>query len=457
MKDNKIAIFSTFYMFDPAYSLCNCVEDQIRMLIDHDYKIKVLVEESFQNPGGYWKHPNITYGFCPPVQRSNDGELNDNWREDANKLLESLKKELEGYEIVIGHDITLQPAHLIHNVASRMLAEARPDIRWLHWCHSATAPRVKCNKPEVSDLIKPPFPHAFMCYPNDWDRKRVAINYGFELDQVKTVHHPSDFLALMFGNEVDLSEIENEEVRKKIDEKVNYPIRLSKDLVKEFNILNKDVISAYPCRLDRGKQVEWNIRTMAKIKDTGRSVCLIIFDFHSTGGDKVTYREELKRLAKNWGLTEKECVFVSEWRQDTNLHVPREVVQNIKKIADFHMHPSTSETYSLVVQESMMWRNLCVLNHHTPYMRDIYGSANVLYEPMNSSVNCLMGEDGSTSINIHEEQKHFENIAKKIIYMIEKANPVIMQWRFIRQHRGKDYIFTKELEPLFYLPNEFKK
>ncbi len=430
------------------------MEDQIKMLVDHDYKIKVLVEETFQNPGGYWKHPNITYGFCPAVQRSNDGELNDQWQEDVNKLFEAIKKELEGYEIVIGHDITLQPAHLIHNVAARRLAEVRPDIRWLHWCHSSTAPHVRCNKPEVSELIKNAFPHAFMCYPNDWDRKRVAINYGFELDQVKCVHHPSDFLSLMFGDELRFDEIPNltEETKKWLDENVNYPIRISKDLVKEFDILNKDVISAYPCRLDRGKQVEWNIRTMAAIKKLGRSVCLVVFDFHSTGGDKVVYREELKRLAKNWGLTEQECVFVSEWRKDTEYHVPRQTVQNLKKIADFHMHPSTSETYSLVVQESMIWRNLCVLNHHTPYMRDIYGSANVIYEPMNSAVNVLMGEDGASNINIHDEPKHFENIAKKILYMIERANPVINQWRFIRQHRSTDYIFIHELEPLFFAP-----
>jgi len=117
------------------------------------------------------------------------------------------------------------------------------------------------------------------------------------------------------------------------------------------------------------------------------------------------------------------------------------------------MHPSTSETYSLVVQESMIWRNFCVLNHHTPYMRDIYGSKNVLYEPMGAAVNALMGEDGSTNINIHDPDKHFENLAKKILYMLEQANPVIDQWRFIRKFRNIEYVFKHELEPLLYFDN----
>ena len=114
------------------------------------------------------------------------------------------------------------------------------------------------------------------------------------------------------------------------------------------------------------------------------------------------------------------------------------------------MHPSTSETYSLVVQESMIWKNLCVLNHHFPPMRDIYGSKNVLYEEFGSAVNSLTGENGATNINIYDQPKHFENLANRILYHIEVANPVINQWRFIRQTKSLKYIFRTQLEPLLY-------
>lgn len=451
MKNNRVAIFTTFYEFDSAYSLCDVVEDQIRMFVDNGYKIKLIVDEEFKIPSGYWSHPNVSYGYTPHnIQRSNEGVLKEGWEKEVDSFYKALKKELEGYKVCIAHDVVLQPAHLIHNIASRRLAGERPDLRWLHWSHSATAPSVRCSNDEANKIIQSKFPNAFMCYPNDWDRKRVAMNYKYEMDEVKCVHHPSDFMSLLFGDEVDLSKIENEEVRNDIDKQVNYPIRLSKDLVKEYDILNADVISVYPCRLDRGKQPEYLIKTMAKMKELGRSVRCIIFDFHSTGGDKVVYRDELKQIGKAWNLTDKELIFISEWREDTHLHVPRQMVMNLKKIADFHMHPSTSETYSLVVQESMICRNFCVLNHHTPYMRDIYGSKNVLHESFGSAVNMLDGIDGSTNINIHNEQEYFDGLAKRVLYFIEIANPVISQWRFIRKTKSIDHIFKTQLEPLLY-------
>lgn len=438
MKENKVAILTSYYDHDPGYSLINCTEDQLRMFCDNDYKIKLFVDSVFRNPGGYWAHPNITYAFLPPVQRSNEGQLNDKWKEETDAVYDCLKKELEGYKVVLSHDLVLQPAELIYNYAARRLAKERDDLRWLNWCHSPTQAVVNCNIQEISDVIKEKFPNSFICYPNDWDRKRVAINHKLELDEVKCVHHPSDFVSLLCGDAEDMSE------------KGLKTLNLTRDFVKEFDLWNADVISVYPCRLDRGKQPEFNIKTMAKIKETGRSVLMVIFDFHSTGGDKVIYREELKQTARAWGLTEKECVFVSEWRPETNYNVPRQFIMNLKKFSDFHMHSSNTETYSLVCQESVATKNFLVLNHHLPVMRDIYGSESVLYETFGSTVDSLTGENGSTSLQIHDEKTEFENRAKRILYWIEN-NPVLAEWRFIRKHRNLNYVFRQELEPLLFV------
>lgn len=448
MKNNKVCIFTTFYDADQGYSLVHCVEDQLRMFLDNDYKIKVLVDEAFKIPERkYWKHPNLSYGYLPAVSRSNEGQLPDDWKEQVDKMYLALKDELRDYKVVIPHDVMLQPAHLIFNVASRRLAE-EVDLRWLHWSHSPTQPALMCNIPEVSQIISRKFPNSFMCYPNDWDRKRVAMNYGVEIDEVKAVHHPSDFCQLLFGDEINLEGYDlTDENKAKLDRQVNYANRLSRELIEEYDILSADVISVYPCRLDRGKQPEFNIKTMAQIKSTGRSVRMIIFDFHSTGGDKVFYREELKRIGKEWGLTDRELIFISEWRPETNYNVPRQMIMNLKKIADFHMHSSNTETYSLVVQESMIARNFCVLNFQMPVMQDIYGNKNCLYEPFGSSVDIMTGENGNTTLTIHDEKTHFLNLAMKVIYFIE-TNPVINQWRFIRQKRSINYIFKNELEPL---------
>lgn len=437
MKDNKVAIFTSFYDFDPGYSLILCVEDQLRMFIDNDYKIKLFVDHVFRNPGGVWAHPNITYAFLPPAQRSNEGDLNDKWQNEVTAIYDHLKSELEGYKVVLTHDMILQPAELIYNAAGRKLASERNDLRWLHWCHSPTQAAVNCNIPEIKELISQKFPNSFICYPNDWDRKRVALNHKLELDEIKCVHHPSDFVSLLCGDEEDMSE------------KGLKTLNLTKDFVKEFDLFNADVISVYPCRLDRGKQPEFNIKTMAKMKEMGRKVLMVIFDFHSTGGDKVVYREELKQIARAWGLTEKECVFISEWREETRYNVPRQFIMNLKKMSDFHMHSSNTETYSLVCQESIATKNFMVLNHHLPVMRDIYGSKNALFENFGSTVNIMDGENGSTTLNIHDEQLEFINRANRILYFLEN-NPVLSEWRFIRQKRNTDFVFKNELEPLLY-------
>jgi len=221
MRDNQVAILTTFYQVDTAYSLCNVVEDQLKMFTMHDYKIKLLVDEELNENllTGVWKHPNITIQKFMKVNRSNEGILPGDFAEQAEKLYQQLREILKDVKVVIAHDVILQPAHIIHNIACRRVAEERFDLRWLHWCHSSTAPQIRCSSEDAKKIINQKFPNSIACYPNDWDKKRVALNYGYELNEVKVVHHPSDFLELMFGKEINFDEIPNlsEEARKVLE------------------------------------------------------------------------------------------------------------------------------------------------------------------------------------------------------------------------------------------------
>jgi len=425
-KKPRVAILTTFHDHDPAYSLCNVVADQLTMFTDAGYAVRLFVTEQFKNPQGVWAHELVDLRHIPVVQCDNDGNLNDAYQAEADKMEQFLAKELDGIDVVLTHDIIHQPSHLIHNIACRKFADKREDLRCLHWVHSASAPQVLCNKPEVRDFIASKFPHSFICYPNAWSRALVARNFGFEQDEVKTVHHPTDICSFFDFHP------------------------LSRALVKEFKMLEADVICAYPCRLDRGKQPEVNIKIMACLKKMGRRVKLVLFDFHSTGGDKVVYRNELKQTAEKWGLVDKDDIlWISEWREETLYHAPREMVKDMKLLSELCIHPSTSETYSLVVQESMLAKNFCLLNHHFPAMRDIYGSRNVLYEPFGGAVNALDMDNGSTNLHISNEQTHFDNLANKVRYFLEN-DWAVAQFRFVRKFRNTDYIFKHELEPLLY-------
>jgi hypothetical protein len=54
----KIAIFTTFYGVDEAYSLCRVVEDQIRMLRRGDDEIILLANDGFK-ASGVWSETTV--------------------------------------------------------------------------------------------------------------------------------------------------------------------------------------------------------------------------------------------------------------------------------------------------------------------------------------------------------------------------------------------------------------
>ena len=83
-------------------------------------------------------------------------------------------------------------------------------------------------------------------------------------------------------------------------------------------------------------------------------------------------------------------------------------------------------------------------------MREIYGSENVIHEEFGSAVNVLTGEAGATNITIYNEEEHFENLAKKILYWIEIGKPVIAEFKKIRKERNFKSVFRKMLEPILY-------
>jgi len=426
----RIAIFTTFTSSDHAYSLNNVVIDQIKMFLRAGYKPVVLVAEGF-NPVGVYGDKDVELRHIPKVFLSNEGKLPDNYYEDSEIMTGSLRELLKDVGVCVTHDIIYQPAHLIHNLASRKVAEERPDLRWLHWIHSATSPNILCNKEEVRMLIKRPFPHAFICYPNQYDRTRVATNFRYEEHLVKYVPHPIDIPEYLGFHEY------------------------TREFVDKYSLIGADMVMVYPVRLDRGKQIQMNIRSMAALKRRDKSVRLIIADFHSTGGDKVTYRAQMKKQGMELGLNENELIFTSDFRDETKGSVPREMIRDLFNISNIFLLPSRSETYSLIAQEASICGNLVILNFDFPAMRSIYGE-HALYFKFSSNVDALTGLDGETLTDYRGGEKYFDDMAAAICYELDN-NRVIGLRDKLRKERNLDYVFKNHFEPLIYgLEEELK-
>jgi hypothetical protein len=290
--NKKIALLTSFSDNQKAYSLNIVVQNQIKMLLLNGYSPTVIVHETFE-PEGIYAHKNVTIVKIPNVPCHNEVRKDETFDEDVDALYQKLKSVLQGIDVVITHDIVYQNACLKHNFASRKIAKEMPHIKWLHWIHSATSPELlNMVRPIFTDeylqLLQTPFPNAKYIYPNTYAVPAVAKNFKVSQEDVRVVPHPTDICGF-FGLSPQVEEI-----------------------VYDKGLLTVDAMATYPIRLDRGKQVQFVIKTMAMLKDFGKSMRVVIVDFHSTGGDKVVYRNELKEVAIDYGLSADELLFTSE-------------------------------------------------------------------------------------------------------------------------------------------------
>lgn len=399
------------------------------MLVSGGYKPTVIVVDGFKAVEMY-AHPDVTLAYIPHFPVDNDGRLPENYQELVEKTKDALIGVLRDVDICITHDVIYQPAHLVHNLASRELAAELPHLQWLHWIHSATSPDILCSVESVRPLLKQPFPNALICYPNYADIPRVAENYGYEEDQVKWVPHPIDVCDYLGFHE------------------------LSRKLVKEKQLLKPDFVFCYPIRLDRGKQPEHIIKILGSLKKKGRTAKLVIMDFHSTGGDKVVYREELKQTAAKWDVLG-DVIFLSEFDQSLQYDAPRQIVRDLMMISSVYIHPSVSETYSLAAQEAALCKNILILNRDFGPMESIYGK-DALYKQFSSALNNVTGRNGSTLWTWldgrrmpypEDEVDYYGFLASNICYYVD-YNMALSEARMIRQERSIEVVFQKYLEPL---------
>lgn len=439
MQNKNVVIFTTFSDIPEAYSLNRVVQDQLKMFLRNGYTPTIIVADSFQAKGIY-ADERVTIKKIPLVPVHNEIKKDETFEDDVTRLATALEEILKDADVVLTHDIIYQNAALKHNFASRRIADKLPNLKWLHWIHSATSPvTLAALRPyfaeEYLQLVTKPFPNSYYVFFNDYSVPRVAKDFGVDEDSVRVVHHPSD-LSEVLGLTDDV-----------------YRLATEKD------IFFADAICIYPVRLDRGKQVQHVIKTMACIKDFGLKVRCIIVDFHSTGGDKLDYRDELKALAIDWGLNQDDLIWTSEFQETWRAEVPYKDTMSLMRLGNVFIMPSVSESYSLITQEAGLNKCIAVLNFDFPPFRDIFGP-NAIYRKYSSNIDMLSGMSGNTNTDygpngISPEERKFHE--KR--YHTETAGMVVSKLRsykdlafstFLRKFRNLDYVFKHELEPLLF-------
>jgi hypothetical protein len=412
------------------------------MLILNGYKPVFMATKGFKAPDNtMYNYPDVEKRYYEPVKKGNS--MNDyvdkkKFVEDADKLVVSFREIMADLDVVITHDVIYQPDGAKHNLAMRMYAKENPKILWLNWVHSATPPAVlaqllKQEDTAYLDLIKEPLSNrSFIVYPNAYDIPRVARAFNVNDPQVQCVNHADDI--------------------------TKYFDPLLEKMIFEKGILDADYVCTYPLRLDRGKQPEYNIKIMNALKQRGNTVRLIFADFHSTGGDKVTYRTELKQLATELGMTKDEVIFLSEipatindkltfpWRTEA----PQKVIFDLQSVSNVFILPSKSETYSLVAQEAMRNGCIMVMNHDFPPLASVYRDYPV-YTKFSANVDSYRdrAEMGDASLNVQfaNEWDYWDLTARRIMARME-TDLSLKERKYVRQTKNLNKIFKTQLEPL---------
>ena len=421
-----VCVLTTFNSYDASYSLNLVAEDQIKMLLIGGYKPILIVNEGFE-PKGAYADERVEIEKVFKATASNDGILPSTWKDEVKKLEVAYQEIFEKHkvDVVITHDLISQPAALVNNMAGREVAKKMPKISWKNFVHSVFSSNVESNILEVSKAGRMPWPNSNLVFPNSYDRSRLARNFNVEEPTVLTVPHPTDVLSFF--------DFEN-------------PLR---KIIEDKNVLDKEVVLVYPCRLDNGKQPHVIIEIAAALKRLGTSVCAIIVDFASTGGAKVDYRNSMKDLAVERGLNDEEAFFLSEQDPVYKYSGTKKTISNLFSISNVFVLPSKSETYSLVAQESALCGNFMILNFDFPVMREIYGSEHPKFFKFSSNIDINTGMDGATNTEYSDPLAYYEDIARYVKFTVRNDRVLAMKTK-IRRERNLAAVFRNYFEPMLY-------
>lgn len=406
----RIGILTDFISHDPAYSLCGVVLNQLKVL-EPDHDITVFVRA---DPTKFAED----YGLADRIVELDPGETGSNKvivTPESDAEIEYLTAQMvthfEGIDVMLTHDIIYQANAWKYHVAIQRYAKINPDLTFIHWVHSSTAWRVKEKTGKFRRELQNPIENSYLVAMHPEEVNRKGSFFGYERDRI-----------LIIPNPIDVMEDYHE---------------YSKAILSD-DFWEADCIMVYPARLDRGKQVEVILEIAEQMIIEGWDTRVIVSDFHSTGGDKVDYRNQ---LIEHYGHF---TTFVSQVMHETSYRVPHQVIMDLFDYADVFIHPSRSESDPLTVPEAMWKRNMLVLNFDLPVFRQYDGRA--IFGKFSSNIDVMTGDQGETNTTYGNRTEYMKTIGRAIAYMIEQ-NMVLKNHREIRKTRTIEAVRHRSLGP----------
>lgn len=351
----KVAILTMFSGLSSTYSLVNVVADQIKMLLEAQVELKILVCETcpdeerrgiFRDPRLEWVKITNTYQGAPIVWHDYSaptGSVHESFYAEADQIAQDYVRHLQDVDVCIMHDILYQGWHLMHNVAIRRAQKSLPGVRFLAFTHSLPVKRPKVLEEPFSARFTP-MPNTRFVYPSCSGLEALARQYDVPLGSCAAVY---DTLPLLEQLSPDAQRVSH-----------------------AAGLLSADIVAVYPARLTPGKRFEKVAALGGAIaRGTELRVKVIFCDFPCADIPGPVYKRTIAMEGRKFGLEEGDVLFTSDLGYEQGF--PRQGVFDLFTLSDLFVCPSYSESFGLTVLEAASRGDFLVLNEAVPALKEL--------------------------------------------------------------------------------------
>ena len=423
----KVAILTMFSGLATTYSLVNVVADQIKMLLEAQVELKLLVSETcpdterwgiFLDPRLEWVKITNTCHGAPIVWHDYSaptGTVHETFYEEAAQIAKDYVRALQDVDVCIMHDILYQGWHLVHNAAIRQAQKSLPGVRFLAFTHS-----LPVSRPQK---LEEPFSFRFTAMPNT---RFVYPSYSGIEALARQYDVPQGSCAVVY-NSLPLLEMLSQDVQK---------------VAGSIDLLNADILAVYPGRLTTGKRFEKVAALAGAIqRKTEQRTRVIFCDFPSADIPGRIYKDTIRMEGQKFGLEAGDMVFTSDLGYEQGF--PRQGVLELFTLSNLFLCPSYSESFGLTVLEAASRGNFLVLNEAVPALKELGDSLGAYF---------MRWDARNFGYDTHEryvpsEQAYYEEHGERIVNFMREDRSLRAKTRVRTQYHGA-WICRNQLMPL---------
>jgi len=307
----------------------------------------------------------------------------------SNRIYKYLKKSLEGFDVLIAHNVltmhyNLPLTYTLHRLADE---DFLPIISWGHDSPYFYDDHPKHLKKEPYKILKQFNPKIHYVVISNY-RKRLFYNLYDKKGKFAVIPNGIDPIAFF--------RLDPHTVR----------------LIKEQRLFNSDFIMVQPSRLHPRKNIELSIKVLKALKSKGINARLLVtgaYDPHESKAKE--YYRKLRSLAKSLNV-ERDVLLLAEYKFESGeyLSPDRITIRDLYLIADILFMPSSHEGFGIPLLESGMIK-LPIVCSDIPPFKEI-GKRNVCFFSLKDKPDKIADKIIAFTSKI-KIQKIFRNVVKQ--------------------------------------------